>query len=1082
MSESLENYMELFQDNKALIGAAALGATFLAVKLGKRRTNTDYKRSIVLADDVTHMNVERVKGIIQVMCIDDIIDVINRAREENVKVIPRGTKHSMGGHCIARCGYIIDMTHMNRITSFDEENHLVTVQAGATWSDLIKYLNQFGQSPTTLQSYSSFAIGGTLSVNAHGITNDDPMINSVEGISLVMANGSVVWCSREQNRILFESAIGGFGLFGVIAHVTLRTVPNTKLEMRAKHLTVEEFDKEYNELLEADDIGVKLGRINITNMSEVSIYEFRNKEGSEGTVSNLNTNPNAISKASQLMYKWIIPMNTVQKIRFKIEKIRGKPLDWSGDSERNELLYETATPMAELYSPLIKLDRTHILQEYFIPKDRFVEWMNFMRTDFLAYEKKRITLLNITIRFVRKDTTSRLPYAQKDVYAFVFYYRMHRTLDEDNELEILHNMLVNKSLELGGTFYLPYRFHYSKDQLQRGHPGIGDLFALKKLYDPEGVFSNMWYEKYNNTDTYSVTAGLDELVLQNPVVFDDHLRNDAVTRYDGIGENAYEVNSYCKMFTNPVVRGRFEEFLKHIFNVYPQEKLVKQLRLLIQPGNIVTNDCVFNSIKQFVSGFRNGITITRGSLRSLKEQKKDIVGQVKRLLDQTNLSNGINGQMCIGDPGRYAKMLKKTLRIKGKTYILHDRTSWMDLVERGSMRSVGKVLTVDFDNLPTLDIPDGSLDLVTCFPGLHHYSYENIEKLLSEIQRVLRPGGRFMLREHNAHEDLKPLLVCAHNIFNAVTGVTYEDEKKERREFRTIREWRKIVEEYGFTDKQIYELQQNDPTEDYLMLFVKDKVPELENKDIFESDAYKSAIQPAHNTYYTLPEWYSVDIVREYWAFLNHTPWFEFPNLRVIGNFWKMFYHESRHVRKNHGIMAAYFSEYFIMNAVIGSVTSFVFLQMALLAIGPRMVYTKPKDAPPETRMVVSHANVDVMQMDDDIVKNIEVLKENDRFMLLEIFRYTKFNETVLHCLDHGVRFYSIAGHKRVQLKIKASPDAVLQLEDLLEDMDCNIITEYRILPTSDAEYGVDVQVEYMNEIKKVLDENGYSITHIFEF
>lgn len=35
------------------------------------------------------------------------------------------------------------------------------------------------------------------------------------------------------------------------------------------------------------------------------------------------------------------------------------------------MLYESAVPLARLYSPLLKNDDTFILQEYFIPKEKF---------------------------------------------------------------------------------------------------------------------------------------------------------------------------------------------------------------------------------------------------------------------------------------------------------------------------------------------------------------------------------------------------------------------------------------------------------------------------------------------------------------------------------------------------------------------------------------------------------------------------------------------------------------------------------------------------------------------------------------
>jgi FAD/FMN-containing dehydrogenase len=61
----------------------------------------------------------------------------------------------------------------------------------------------------------------------------------------------------------------------------------------------------------------------------------------------------------------------------------------------------------------------------------------------------------------------------------------------------LHNILLDKILELHGTFYLPYRLHYSHSQLKRSYPQIDYFFRLKRKYDPNSIFQNMWYEKYS---------------------------------------------------------------------------------------------------------------------------------------------------------------------------------------------------------------------------------------------------------------------------------------------------------------------------------------------------------------------------------------------------------------------------------------------------------------------------------------------------------------------------------------------------------------------------------------------------------
>ena len=37
---------------------------------------------------------------------------------------------------------------------------------------------------------------------------------------------------------------------------------------------------------------------------------------------------------------------------------------------------------------------------------------------------------------------------------------------------------------------------YTKEQLKNCYPEVDDFFAAKKKYDPSGLFSNKFYEKY----------------------------------------------------------------------------------------------------------------------------------------------------------------------------------------------------------------------------------------------------------------------------------------------------------------------------------------------------------------------------------------------------------------------------------------------------------------------------------------------------------------------------------------------------------------------------------------------------------
>jgi len=58
------------------------------------------------------------------------------------------------------------------------------------------------------------------------------------------------------------------------------------------------------------------------------------------------------------------------QIRGILEAVTGAALDWSDANERNLLMYESAQPLAELYSPILDIDDTFVLQEFFVPKSR----------------------------------------------------------------------------------------------------------------------------------------------------------------------------------------------------------------------------------------------------------------------------------------------------------------------------------------------------------------------------------------------------------------------------------------------------------------------------------------------------------------------------------------------------------------------------------------------------------------------------------------------------------------------------------------------------------------------------------------
>jgi FAD/FMN-containing dehydrogenase len=128
----------------------------------------------VLVNDVSRMSSFKGTSIDKIFfprTEKDVVRVLSDTLRTGRPVCMRGTKHSMGGQTIAPSGHMLDMKCMNAMR-YDEKTDTVTCGPGCLWSDLIVFLNPFGKSPRTMQSYCTFSVGGSLSVNAHGITTD----------------------------------------------------------------------------------------------------------------------------------------------------------------------------------------------------------------------------------------------------------------------------------------------------------------------------------------------------------------------------------------------------------------------------------------------------------------------------------------------------------------------------------------------------------------------------------------------------------------------------------------------------------------------------------------------------------------------------------------------------------------------------------------------------------------------------------------------------------------------------------------------------------------------------------------------
>jgi FAD/FMN-containing dehydrogenase len=136
---------------------------------------------------------------------------------------------------------------------------------------------------------------------------------------------------------------------------------------------------------------------------------------------------------------------------------------------------------------------TDILHEYFIPKEQVKDFIDSLKRILPAY---KVDLLNITVRNVKKDEDAFLRYANEEVFGFVMLFNQARTIEAEMEMKVATQRMIDATVSLKGTYYLPYRLHATKEQLIRSYPQAKEFFLLKKKYDPTEIFQNKFYQTY----------------------------------------------------------------------------------------------------------------------------------------------------------------------------------------------------------------------------------------------------------------------------------------------------------------------------------------------------------------------------------------------------------------------------------------------------------------------------------------------------------------------------------------------------------------------------------------------------------
>jgi FAD/FMN-containing dehydrogenase len=446
-------------------------------------------------DDASNLDRTNVFGVVEVRDEADVARALAFARASGLKVSAAGARHSMGGHAFYQGALVLDMTGLNRL-SLDPDAGLMTVQSGATGHDVQNRLHpRFAVK--AMQSTDIFTVGGSISVNAHGMDHRVGSIaRTIRWLRVMLPDGSVRRTSPTQEPELFRLVLGGYGLFGVVLEAQIEVADNVLYRSERRLIDYRDLPRVFEAELRPDPaVGLLYAHLSTAPESllrETVLYVYREVGPPRDDLPPLGE----------------VEQVGLRRLVFNLAKLGGPAMSakWLAERRLEPLLESCASsdggacvvsrnePMHDSV-PYLRNSlkgETDILQEYFVPRARFVPFVEAAR-DLLR--RQRASLLNFSVRVVHREEIA-LNYAPTDAFAFVLYLNQSCDQSGNERMGRLTRDLIDLAAEHGGTFFLPYQLHYTAEQLVRAYPNVADVLRAKRRYDPDLLLTNTFYETY----------------------------------------------------------------------------------------------------------------------------------------------------------------------------------------------------------------------------------------------------------------------------------------------------------------------------------------------------------------------------------------------------------------------------------------------------------------------------------------------------------------------------------------------------------------------------------------------------------
>jgi L-gulono-1,4-lactone dehydrogenase len=402
----------------------------------------------------------------------ELVEAVQRATRAGLTVRAVGAGHSFTD---AACtgGVMLRMDRLDRVLVVDRDAGLVKVEAGIGLRALSEAIWGYGMALENLGDIDKQTISGAISTATHGTGGRFRNLSTlVEAVELVLPDGTLLEVSPDSEPELLPAVRLGLGALGVIATVTLRTVPAFTVRRVDSPLPLEETLERIHDLADGSD--------------HFEFYVFPHTETALLRQSTRTDEPprprNAVLEYGQevVLENWVIGgvARVGRRLPARIPQLSRFVASQFGKSTKVDRSYR-------VYASDRRIRFTEM--EYAIPRRHAAD---AARQVLDAAERAQPPVgFPIEVRFVAADDSWLSPAHDRDTtYIAVHQFRGMSWESYFRSVEAL-------MLEYGGRPHWGKRHFQTAATLAERYPHWEDFRALRARLDPEGRFRNDYLDR-----------------------------------------------------------------------------------------------------------------------------------------------------------------------------------------------------------------------------------------------------------------------------------------------------------------------------------------------------------------------------------------------------------------------------------------------------------------------------------------------------------------------------------------------------------------------------------------------------------